>query len=73
VKRIGGKAASRLGEEAKRLIEYASEMGPDGYKLLMVALVIGLLGGFATSSLNCGRRVALLRNQFLELQDGTRD
>jgi hypothetical protein len=73
VKRLGGETVSRLGKGTRRLMEYASGMGPDGYKLLMAALVIGLLGGYATSSLSCGRRVAMLRNQFLELQDGFRD
>jgi hypothetical protein len=73
VMRLGGETASKIGREARRLMKYASGIGPDGYKLLMVALVIGLLGGYATSSLSCGRRVAMLRNQLLEFQDGFRD
>jgi hypothetical protein len=73
VVRLGGETVSRLGREARRLMKYASGMGPDGYKLLMAALVIGLIGGYATSSLSCGRRVTMLRNQLLEFQDGFRD
>jgi hypothetical protein len=73
VMRLGSETASRLGREARRLMKYASGMGPDGYKLLMAALVIGLIGGYATSNLSCGRRVATLRNQLLEFQDGFRD
>ena len=38
-------------------------MDPDGYKILAINLIIGLAGGFYASSINCSRRIRILRTE----------
>ena len=64
---------SRMGKklrgETRRLLKTVNEMGPRGYKILVVVLIIGLIGGFVVSSFNCGIRVSSLKRRVVELEE----
>lgn len=69
--------ANRLGEkindEARRAIDYISDMGPQGYKVLAATLIIGLIAGIGVSSITCGARIRALKVELdmgSELQNG---
>jgi hypothetical protein len=65
---------SRMGKkmrgETRRLLKSTNDMGPQGKKVLVAALMIGLIGGFAVSSTTCGMRVSSLKRRLLELEEG---
>ena len=57
------KVFDKIKDESKNLLHCVGDMNPNGYKLLAITLIIGLTGGFYVGSINCSRRIRILRNE----------
>ena len=62
-KDLAKEGLKKIKDESKKILRYAGDMDPDGYKLLAITLIIGLTGGFLASSINCSRRINTLKTE----------
>lgn len=81
-KGLAKEGMEKIRDESEKILRYAGDMDSDGYKLLAIALIIGLAVGTLASSINCSRRIRLLMTEMeyrgpfqengLELEQGGR-
>jgi len=62
-KSLAKEGLKKIKDESEKILRYAGDMDPDGYKLLAITLIIGLTGGFLASSINCSRRINKLKTE----------
>ena len=64
------KVGSRLAEEARGILDYASNMGPEGYKLLIITFIVGFLGGVLYQTNACNSRISALSGELNGMYNG---
>jgi len=64
------KAGSRIAEEVRGILDFAGNMGPEGYKLLIITFIVGFLGGVIYQTNACNSRISAMSGELNGIYNG---